>query len=181
MDVPANAWYASYVNKAAALGLMSGVGENRFDPTATTNRAMVVQVLYSMSGSPDVTAFNHPFADVSNNQWYAKAIQWAYTNKITSGISATAFGVNNAVTREQIATFLYSYAGKPAVTGNLDAFKDGAKVSSWAKDAVIWATQSGILSGYPNADGTRSLNPTGSATRAEFATMIVSFNDLLAK
>ena len=179
-DVPSNAWYAGYVNKAVELGLMSGVGSNSFNPMGKTSRAMFVQVLYAMKGSPAVT-FNHPFTDVSNNQWYAKAVQWAYTSKVTSGLTPTTFGPSENVTREQMAVFLYSYAGKPAVTGNLSAFKDGAKVSSWAKNAMIWATRSGVISGSKNSDGSLNLNPQNPATRAECATMVVNFHGMMNK
>ena len=79
------------------------------------------------------------------------------------------------MTREQIAVFLYAYYGRPEVTGDLSGFVDGDKVSTWAVDAVIWATQNGIITGALNEDGSLSLNPRKEATRAETATMMVGF------
>ena len=174
VDLPENAWYTPYANEAADLCLMSGMGEHRFQPMSTTNRAMFVQILYAMEGKPAVGT-GHPFTDVEAGKWYADAVQWAYENTVTGGTSDTTFSPNINVTREQIAVFLYAYYGRPEVTGDLSGFVDGDKVSTWAVDAVIWATQNGIITGALNEDGSLSLNPRKEATRAETATMMVGF------
>ncbi len=178
VDLPEDAWYTVYANRAADLGLMNGVGNNRFDPMGTTNRAMFVQILYAMEGKPTV-GIGNPFTDVPDSQWYADAVQWAYEESVTEGTSATTFSPNANVTREQIAVFLYAYYGRPEVTGDLSGFTDAEKVDIWAVNAVLWATQNGIISGVRNSDGSLSLNPLGQATRAETATMMVGFYDLV--
>ncbi len=178
VDLPANAWYTVYALQAADLGLMGGVGNNLFAPADTTTRAMFVQILYAMEGKPSVGTAN-PFTDAPSNQWYADAVQWAYEESVTGGTSSTTFSPNQNVTREQVAVFLYAYYGRPEVTGDLSGFTDAGQVDSWAVEAMLWATQNGIMDGYLNGDGTWSLNPRGNANRAETATMMVAFYNLV--
>ena len=178
-DVKSTDWFYPYVTEAAERGLMSGTGDNQFDPYGTTTRAMFVQILYAMAGKPEVTIDN-PFTDVPESQWYAKAVQWAYENGVTGGTGDHTFSPNANVTREQIAVFLYAYAGKPAVSGSLSSFADASKVSGWAKNAVIWATQNKVISGSSEG-GKLYLNPQKNATRAETATMMVGFAKLMEK
>jgi hypothetical protein len=174
-DVPASKWYASYVEEAYQLGLMNGIGDNQFSPLGVTNRAMVVKILYNLSGAANVTGKTNPFVDVSANQWYSSAIEWAYLNQVTSGTSATTFSPNVNVTREQIAVFLYNYCNKPQSDGNLSNFPDASKVHSWGQDAMAWAVDIGIINGVGQSDGTSLLNPNATATRSEVATMFVRF------
>ena len=174
-DVNSTDWFYPYVTEAAERGLMSGIGDNQFDPYGTTTRAMFVQILYAMAGKPEVS-INNPFSDVPQNEWYAKAVQWAYENGVTGGTGDHTFSPNANVTREQIAVFLYAYAGKPAVSGDLSGFADAAKVSGWAKKPMIWATKNGIISGSSEG-GKLYLNPLKNATRAETATMMVAFDN----
>ncbi len=171
-DVHASDWYAPYVEQAYQLGVMTGTSETTFDPKGTTTRAAFVQSLYAMEGKPAVSGVT-PFKDLTDD-WYQDAVLWAYQNKVTSGMSDTAFAPDTSVTREQIAVFLYAYAGRPAVSGDLSQFPDAGKVSSWARTAMIWAVQNGIISGSAN-DGKVYLYPRNTATRAETATMMVGF------
>jgi hypothetical protein len=110
--------------------------------------------------------------------WYQNAVLWAYQNQVTKGTSESTFAPNANVTREQIAVFLYSYVGSPDVSGQLTGFPDAGDVDSWAKTAMIWAIQNGILTGSAN-NGTVYLNPLATATRAETATMLVRFHQFL--
>ncbi|MGN0985997.1 MAG: S-layer homology domain-containing protein, partial [Candidatus Enterenecus sp.] len=176
-DVRDTEWYAPYVYEASARGLMVGNGSGAFSPHATGSRAMLVQILYNLAGNPSVTADN-PFTDVPGTAWYADAVQWAYENHITSGVGAGAFAPGASVTREQVAQFLYAYAGQPQVSGDLSAFADGDRVSGWAKNAMLWATQNGIISGSRSGDALY-LSPRSSASRAEIAKMAVAFAQLM--
>ena len=171
-----NAWYTPYANRAADLGLMSGVGEHRFAPLNYTSRAMLVQILYAQAGKPEVEGEN-PFTDVGEDQWYADAVQWAYENGVTGGTSKTTFSPNKNVTREEIAVFLYAYCGRPEADGDLSAFQDEDEVHGWAVPGVTWATQNGVISGAAYNDGTLLLMPRKMASRAEAATMMVGFYD----
>ena len=75
---------------------------------------------------------------------------------------------NGAITREQLAAMLYRFEGSPAVTGNLSAYPDAASVSDWAEDAMVWATETGLINGINGY-----LKPQDGATRAQLATMLM--------
>lgn len=106
---------------------------------------------------------------------YTDAVNWAASKGIVKGYSDTVFAPNDTVTREQLATILYRYAESKgydvSAKGDLTAFTDGAKTSSWAAEAMEWAVGSGLLTGK---DGGK-LDPTGTATRAEIATILMRF------
>jgi hypothetical protein len=172
-DLPEGAWYTTWCQAAAELGLMNGVGEGKFDPGGTTSRAMLVQILYNRQGRPAVEG-TVPFLDLDAGGWYLPAVRWAYLTGVTKGTSATTFCPNRPVTREQVAVFLYADAGSPAVTGDLSAFADGEQVSAWAQNALLWATQQGILQGTTGG-GQHLLNPKATATRGEAAAMLVRY------
>ena len=148
--------------------LFRGTSEEAFSPDARMSRAMVVTVLYRLSGaeSPE----NPPsFVDVPADAWYADAVGWAAAEGIVTGTGA-GFDPEGAVTREQLATILYRYAdGSPA--GTLDRFPDRGEVSPWAVEALSWATEYALIRGRP--DG--SLDPQGTATRAEVATILMRY------
>lgn len=153
---------------------MSGTSETTFEPNANLTRAMMVQILYNKEGCPANASDNNPYADVAKDQWYFNAVQWAYENKITGGTSATTFDPDSKVTREQFARFMYNYAGTPEVNGTLN-FVDADQVSDWAYDAMLWANQNGIIGGKKLDDGSVVLDPSGNATRAEAASMLMGY------
>ena len=100
-------------------------------------------------------------------------IVWAYENKVVNGVSDTEFAPNAGVTREQVATILYRYLDTPNGTGKLEDFLDAADVSGYAVDAMAWAVGEGLITGIAQADGTALLAPTGNATRAQIATILM--------
>ncbi len=164
-------WYHEAVDYSVANGLMNGVGNGKFDPNGTMTRAMIVTVLYRAAGSPEV-AEPCTFTDVEAGQWYSDAIAWAEDNGVVNGVGEGKFAPMANVTREQIATILWRYSGSPEVEASLDAFADGASVSAYAQDAILWAVAEGIMQG----DG-KNLTPTANATRAQFACMIMRYLD----
>ena len=168
-DVPEKAWYSEAVGYVQESGLMSGVGENTFAPNGTMTRAMLATVLYRKGGSPAVSGEN-PFQDVAEGQWYSNAILWASQNEIVGGYGNGLFGTNDNVTRQDMATILWRYAGKPE--GAKDAgFADAPSIASYAADAVNWARENGVLSGK---DGNR-FDPRGFAVRAELAKVLMNY------
>ena len=169
-DVQDNAWYAEYVKAVYENGLMTGVKENRFNPEGTSTRAQVVTVLYRIEGQPPVGG-PATFTDLTAD-WYANPVAWAQKTGVVNGISKTKFGPNDNVTREQLVTMIHRYYGKPAGNGDLSAFADGAKVSSWAVDAVEWAVSRHLISGKSG----NLLDPQGTATRAELAQILMNFH-----
>ena len=177
-DVKSGNWFYDAVKYAYEQGLMTGTSATTFAPNGTMNRAMIVTVLYRLEKSPAVTGASK-FTDVPAGQWYSDAVAWAAANKIVNGYDETTFGPMNAVTREQMAAILFryeQYKGLENVTleENLNRFPDQNKISAYAIPALQWAVGQKIING--NADGT--LDPTGTATRAQVAQI---FTNLLNK
>ena len=178
-DVPGEGnWAHAGIDYCVASGLMSGVGGNLFAPKMTTTRAQIVQILYNLEGEPKVSGTT-PFTDLTQN-WYKDAVLWAYQTGVVSGTSATTFAPDLPVTREQIAVILMGYAEKVlGVTrtwtpADLSVFPDAGSVSGWAKDALADAVALGLISGASNG-GVTYLEPQGSATREQVATILMEF------
>ena len=167
VDVPENSWYADAADFVAQRGLMSGVGENLFGGGQNTTRAMLMTILARVDGQ-DVTG---------GATWYEKAMNWAKQTGVSDG---TMPEVN--ITREQLATMLYSYAklkGVDTTQGGMAVreFNDYDSISAWANQSMAWAVNAGILSGR----GNNTLAPTAGATRAEMAVMLQQFVGLMEK
>lgn len=172
-DVNLGSWYYEAINTALKEKWFSGVSDTEFQPDETMTRAMLVTVLYNLSES-NSTKTRTNFADVDANAWYAKAVAWAAENKIVEGYDGL-FHPNDPVTRQQMVSILYRYdlwAGNvPSVHGNLTKFTDANSVAAWAKNAMIWATDAGLIRGV--GDGT--LMPNGNATRAQVAVILQNY------
>ena len=169
-DVTEGAWYYDAVSYVCANGLMDGVSASEFAPEANMTRAMLVTILWRLEGEP-VVNYLMPFADVDGGAWYAEAVRWAASEGIVEGVSASEFAPDAEITREQLAAILWRYAGEPATAANLAAYTDAESVSEWATDAMLWATQNGIITGTTAA----TLAPQGAATRAQCAAMLMRF------
>ena len=165
--------------------LMSGVGAGTFSPDTACTRAQIVKILYNLSGNQtDYSYYYLPFTDVAPGAWYYNAVAWAYCNDVTSGTSATMFTPNAAITRQQLVTFLYRYTVKyaPEFTGNaapISAFPDAGSVANWAYAAMSWAVGNGLIKGNAHDNGLDYLDPNGSATRAQTATIIMRYCQLI--
>ena len=178
-DVDTTQWYHEGVDYVIATGMMNGTGANLFEPNATTTRGMIVTILYRLEKEP--TAGTSPFTDVDANQWYAKAVAWAAANGVVNGTSATTFHPNDPITREQMAAILYRYASFKGydVTQKADlaGFTDAAQISDYAKDPMAWANKAGLIGGV----SATTLQPQGSAIRAQVATILMRFCENVAK
>ena len=165
--------------------LMSGVGAGTFSPDTACTRAQIVKILYNLSGNQtDYSYYYLPFTDVAPGAWYYNAVAWAYCNDVTSGTSATTFTPNAAITRQQLVTFLYRYTVKyaPEFTGNaapISAFPDAGSVANWAYAAMSWAVGNGLIKGNGHDNGLDYLDPNGSATHAQTATIIMRYCQLI--
>ena len=161
--------------------LMNGVGAGTFSPDTACTRAQIVKILYNLSGNQtDYSYYYLPFTDVAPGAWYYNAVAWAYYNDVTSGTSATMFTPNAAITRQQLVTFLYRYTVKyaPEFTGNaapISAFPDADSVANWAYAAMSWAVGNGLIQGNAHDNGLDYLDPNGSDTRAQTATIIMRY------
>lgn len=170
IDLNASNWYHEPIEYVLNNGIMNGMTENTFAPEATLTRAMVVTMLYALDGKPPVGNANS-FSDVTEEDWFINPVIWAAQVGVVAGYDDGTFRPSNAVTREELATMLRSYAGYKSkdisASGNLSAFTDQGVVSAWATDNVSWAVGHGIINGR---DG-NMIAPRGTATRAEAATM----------
>lgn len=170
-DVYTTEWYYAPVVFVYQHGWMKGTSANTFSPDDTLTRAMAVQTLYNLSGTPQ-TQNDNPFADVQSDDWYYQAVTWAAENGITAGTTETTFSPDDPITREQFAMMLYHFKNGQPTENSLDAFADAADVSDWAIDAVTWAVHNGVISGSKMEDDTLMLLPTSGATRAQTAVML---------
>ena len=169
-DVKVGSWYYDAVTFVYENGLMQGTSATRFSPDSSLTRAMLAQILYNRAGKPTVKD-KSAFTDVANDAWYADAVIWAYGEGIVSGVGGGKFAPDASITREQLAAMLYRAAGSPEVQETTLTFNDASKVSSYAKSAICWAVEEGIVTGK----GGNRLDPTGTATRAEVAQMLARF------
>ena len=175
-DVSETAWYFDSVRYVSVHGLMEGYGDGRFGPDDDLSRAQLAQILYNHAGQPDPSG-ESSFTDVTGDAWYTDAVSWAEENGIVSGYGGGLFGPDDSITREQLAVMLYRYAGRPAVPNLILPFRDANKASAYAMDALRWAVDAGILNGKGNG----ILDPTGKATRAEVAAMLMRYCEAFGK
>lgn len=163
-DVPAGSWYEEAVNYVHEKGLMNGTSSNAFSPNANTTRGMIVTILARVEG-----------VNTNGTPWYAAGQKWAMDNGISDGTN-----MPGVITREQLATILYRYAKQKGYdvskSAALTGFSDADKVSGYAAEAMRWAVAEGLLQG---SNG--KLNPQGSATRAQVATILMRFMEKFAK
>ena len=179
-DLEPTAWYHDGVHYVLASGLMQGYGGDVFAPDGTASRAMTAQILWNMEGRPAAEPGAAAFADVAEDAWYAGAVRWASGAGIITGWTDAAgeqrFDPDAAVTREQLAAMLYRYAklrgeGFSGMWSFPLDFPDAAEAADWAYEPLCWMVMRGVINGM---DG--SLNPRGSATRAQVATMLFRFS-----
>ena len=157
-DVAASDWYFDAVQYVLEKGLMNGTSDWTFAPNDATTRGMIVTILARVEG-----------VNTNGNPWYAAGQKWAMDNGISDGTN-----MPGVITREQLATILYRYAKQKGYdvskTAALTGFSDADKVSGYAFDAMQWAVAEGLLQG---SNG--KLDPQGSATRAQVATILMRF------
>lgn len=176
VDVSKTDWFYNDVKYVWQHDIMNGVSDTKFAPETPMTRAMFVTVLYRLEGSPDVTGMaTPPFTDIGakNFDWAYNAIVWAYNTGVTKGTSATTFAPGIAISRQEIVTMFYRYAGSPAVSGS-PIFGDSSAISSWARNAVQWAKSFGVVNGYPNGN----FGPVDATTRGQMAAMIHRYMQL---
>lgn len=168
-DVASGAWYYSAVMEAYEAGIVAGITTDTFVPGGTATRAQVVTMLHRMVGTPASTT-TAGFKDLTQN-YYKDAVNWAAEQGIVSGFSETRFAPDNAITREQLVAILYRMMGSPETEATLDNYTDKNTVQSWAKDAMAWAVEQGIVSGFED----NTLRPQNKATRAQVCSILVRY------
>ena len=160
-DVPGNYWGAEAVAFASSRELFAGTSATTFAPDTAMTRAMIVTVLARFEGVDTTTG----------STWYEAGQQWAVQNGVSDGTN-----MDQGLSREQLATMLWRYAGSPSVSNSLSGYTDAGTVSSYAQQAMAWCVEQGIIGGTT----TTTLSPQGPATRAQVATILMRFIEGLA-
>jgi len=170
-DVDADAWYADAVMYCQEHGLMNGTTDTAFAPDSSLTRAMLVTVLYRMAGSPAVTGTD-AFSDTVPGAYYSDAVLWASQQNLVGGYGNGLFGTNDPVSREQMTTILWRYAGSPVTEENTGNFTDRAETASYAVSAVDWANANRIV----RTVSSNVFAPKDSATRAQVADALMNYS-----
>ena len=165
-DLDVRLWYHEATDFVLEAGLMNGYADGTFRPNGTLSRAMLAQILYNRAGRPAVTG-GGTFADVDSGAWYAPAVAWAVEQGVADGYADGTFRPDAGITREQLAVMLWRCAGRPAAGRALD-FADADRAGDYAREALSWAVERGVMSGKSGG----VLDPKGAATRAQTAQML---------
>ncbi len=168
-DVAVTRWSYEAILEAYNRGLINGMTATQFKPKGTATRGQLATMIYRLSGSPAVTG-SSTFTDLTK-QYYRDAITWAQQNDIINGVGKNRFAPETGVTRQDMITMLYRLCGEPETKGDLSGFKDADKVAGYAKKAVAWAVENGILKGSDNGE----IMPKNNATREQVATFLVRY------
>lgn len=178
-DVSETDWFYEAVAYVYQAGLLSGTGETLFSPNLAMTRGMMVTLLWRMEGQPQTDA-SQTFQDVPAGQWYSDATVWAAANGIVSGYGNGMFGPADTITREQLISILYRYAQlKGHDVSNIEGmavyeFSDWEQTSDYAQTSIRWAINQGLIAGK----GNQTLDPKGTATRAEVSTVLQLYGEL---
>lgn len=182
VDVSSGAWYAEAVEYVYDEGLFNGTSPTTFSPGVPMKRAELMQVLANRTQgySKEAYAGTTSFADVPVDYWGCAPIRWAYRVSLADGVGNNNFDPEASLTREQIAVFLYRYAGRTGAStslsgANYQSFPDKNQVSDWAVTAMTWAVNKGVING---SDGL--LLPQATATRAQVAQMFLKAASVLS-
>ena len=155
------------LEKVYTAQIMAGVSATAFEPWSPVNRATLVTLLHRLAGTPSVGST--AFSDVASSAWYSNAVRWAAGAGHVMGYQDGRFGPLDTIPREQLAAVLFRYADGSATARGLDGYPDGAAVSAWAREAMAWALDAGVLSPIGG-----KLLPRGGVSRAEAATAMAA-------
>lgn len=180
-DVNNGDWFLAAVQYVYENDRMAGTSSTTFQPEVNLTRAMAAQVLYNLEGQPAVTG-DTTFTDAAAaGDWAVKAITWAEQTGVVAGIGDGLFDPTANVTREEFAQMMYNYASYKeydlTLEGDLSQFEDASAISGWAETAMSWANGSGLINGHD--DGT--IDPQGTTTRAQAASILMNFDQNVAE
>lgn len=179
-DVQENDWFVDSVYHAVNKGWFRGTSKTAFSPYGNTTRGMIATVLWRMEKEPTASVTSI-FEDVASGAYYAAGVNWAQESGIVGGYGNGKFGPDDNITREQMASILYRYAQFKGYNvskhSTLTEFADADTISDYAKSPMAWAVENNLISGKGNG----ILDPRGKATRAEVATIITRFDEMLSE
>ncbi len=176
-DIPDGAWYSEAVAYCSGQNLMNGMEEGLFQPQSQVSRAMAVTVLFRMAGSPKPLDPSAGFSDVPEGAWFAPAIAWGVETELVRGYENGGFLPNQSISRQELATLFWRFAGSPEAKGDTEPFADDGEISSFAVEAVYWSREEGLINGM----GEGRFAPRGQATRAQLAQLLMKFDTYMRK
>ena len=185
-DIDNDAWYHDGVHYCIENGIMGGYGNGIFRPNVAVSRAQISAMLWNMEGNP-VVNYALDYTDVPADAWYTEAVRWMISQNIAGGYGKGIYAPDDTLTREQLAAILQKYAqykGYDMAANkevDLQSYSDAASISNWAYASMQWICDSGIVGGMPGANGDIILAPAGHVTRAEAATMLYRYCDVIGK
>ncbi|MBR4881122.1 MAG: leucine-rich repeat protein, partial [Clostridia bacterium] len=187
-DIKDSHWFYSSVEFVVNKGYMKGMSDITFSPNSNITREQFVLILANIAGvdTDEFKTVSSGFADVPTGQWYSGAVTWAVNEGYVSGMSADTFGRGQSINRAALARMLYNYAGANGINiegrADLSSFGDATEFdksgNAWMVEPVQWAVDAGIISGM-NVNGKLSVNPKGTATRAQAAVMLMKFDEVI--
>ena len=180
-DVDSDDWFLAAVQYVYENDRMAGTSSTTFQPEVHLTRAMAAQVLYNLEGQPAVTG-DTTFTDAAAaGDWAVKAITWAEQTGVVAGIGDGLFDPTANVTREEFAQMMYNYASYKeydlTLEGDLSQFEDASAISGWAETAMSWANGSGLINGHDDS----TIDPQGTTTRAQAASILMNFDQNVAE
>ena len=183
-DVDGGDWFLTAVQYVYENGLMEGTDSYLFEPDTDLSRAMAVQILYNLEGTPDSSDedLGYPYEDVDSQAWYSDAVYWARTTGVAEGDGDGTFRPDDSITRQEFAQMMYHYAEYKGydltARGDLSRYPDGGTVAGWAQTAMEWANGNRLINGH---EATGLIDPAGTTTRAQAASIITNFDLNVAK
>ena len=156
VDLDPDAWYVGAVEECVREGYINGYDQSHFGPTNSLTRGEAVRVIANVSRE-DLTDYLEPFKDVSPGPFYYTALCWAVDNGVVA--EQGSFRPNDSATRAEFVTMLWNWRGKPEAGTDADL----SDVPEWARGAVAWARESGVID---------QLRPNDPCSRAEAAMML---------
>jgi|GEM_PF-2417527 len=168
-------WAKEIIEKMAERKIVSGAGNERFEPDNAISRAEVASLLDRALNIPLTSAAAITFNDTQGD-WYTYIIEAANRHQLMKGYGDKTFKPENTITRQEMAMVIsnvLNYQKHNTVRDDsevnrlLEAFSDRDNIAGWAREAVAAAVQAGIITGYDSY-----FNPDRSCTRAEAAVML---------
>ena len=175
-DVPADMWCHAAVDYVTENGIMQGYGNKIFNPGKDLTRAQLAKLLYNLENPSEKAKTDIAFSDVANGEWYYDAVMWAASAGVVKGYTDGTFRPNTPISRQEMVTMIYRYAQYKGLDTTHDAngwtsFEDSAAIGNFAKDAVAWTAEHGIVNGYTNG----TFKPRGTASRGHVAQVMMKF------
>ena len=183
-DVIPGRWYEKAMDQLVSEGMIKGLGNDMYGPDDAITRAQLVELLYRYDGqTPDENPVRtNTFPDVEDGRWYTASVEWAFVNGIVEGYPEGDFRPARSVNRQEMAKIIDSFLtyrgnGLPEGEDCTESFGDGESISPWALEFVNRMVGAGLIQG----DNHGNVLPTETATRAQFATILLRMRELEAK